>query len=76
MKVRRLISGVWRVVTTESHYDPVMLIIEAIVGLAMAILFLFEYAAFLLFAPVLMIFIVIALVCYLSIDLWQRRNEI
>ena len=76
MKVPRFISGVRRFLATAGPYDRVMYIIEAIVGLAMAILFLFDYAAFSLFAPVLMIFLCIAFVCYLSIDLRQRRNEI
>ena len=68
MKVRRVISAVWRFMTPERH-DLAALIIIAIIGLEMAILFLFVHWAFLFFAPVMAIFVGIAYVCYL----WRGR---
>jgi hypothetical protein len=69
LKVRRFISAVWGFMTPERH-DLAMLIIVAIIGLEMAILLLFVYWAFLLFAPVMAIFTAIAYACYL----WRGRS--
>lgn len=74
MKVREFISTVWRFMTPERH-DLAMLIIVAIIGLEMTILALFVYWAFLLFFPIMAIFLFIVYVCYLSIGLWQRRSR-